>query len=73
MRSFNIELYAQSAEGALRRIRDATCVDEDGLRMIAADELHGLKRRYGNNGYWKIQVDQRAAQALSPKTGKGTG
>ncbi len=62
MRPFNYELYARSAEEALRRIRDATCVDEAGLRGIAAEELHGLKRRYRNNGYWNMQLDQRAAQ-----------
>ncbi|KKL07050.1 hypothetical protein LCGC14_2589860, partial [marine sediment metagenome] len=56
------ELYIRFAEEALRRIRAATAVDEDGLRAIANEELQGLKRRYRNNGYWNMQPDQRAAQ-----------
>ena len=62
MRQFNSDLYAHNAEEALRRIRDATGVEEDGLRAIAAEELRDLKRRYCNNGYWNMQPDQRQAQ-----------
>ena len=70
MRPFNIELYARSAEAALRRIAVARRLDADDLRDLAHHELAMLKVRYRHNGYIAMQPDQR--EARSPKTGKAT-
>ncbi len=63
MRPFNIDLYARSAETALRRIATAERLDADDLRAIALDELATLKVRYRHNGYVGMQPDQREAQS----------
>jgi hypothetical protein len=63
MKPFNYDLYARSAEHALRRIAVATQLDADDLRAIAHHELAMLKIRYRHNGYIGMQQDQREAQA----------
>lgn len=62
MKPFNIELYARSAEAALRRIALARRLDADDLRAVARDELSKLTARYRHNGYISMQADQREAQ-----------
>lgn len=62
MRPFNYNLYARSAERALRRIALAGALDAASLRGVANEELQRLRQRYRNNGYWNMQPDQRAAQ-----------
>jgi hypothetical protein len=63
MRPFNVDLYARSAEQALRRIAVAKALDADDLREVAYDELAKLKIRYRHNGYIGMQPDQKEARA----------
>jgi hypothetical protein len=73
MKPFNVDLYARSAEQAMRRIAAAKALDADDLRAIAHHELAVLKVRYRHNGHIGMQPDQREAQAKpSPSTGKAT-
>jgi len=62
MKPFNIELYARSAESALREIAIATAAEADTLRDMARTRLSQLKQRYRHNGYINILPGQRAAQ-----------
>ena len=62
MRPFNTELYARSAEMALRQIAIATAAEADTLRDMARTRLGQMKRRYRHNGYINMQPDQRTAQ-----------
>ena len=63
MKPFNVDLYARSAEKALRRIAVAKSLGADDLRSIAREELHLLKIRYRYNGYIEMQPDQNKARA----------
>ncbi len=62
MKPFNIDLYARSAEAALRRIAVAKSLGADDLRSIAREEQHLLKIRYRCNGYIEMQPDQNKAR-----------
>ena len=62
MKPFNFELYARSAETALRQIAAATAVDADFLRDMARTRLAQLRQRYRHNGYRNMQADQRQEQ-----------